>query len=114
MNKKLHLHSSIFIKNPHVYYVQCSESLYIKVKSYCYRHISETWGHTDMQDGMPNNSYFDKKTPNTSPLNRVNIRYFYIFFSSEESTLQFKLANDVTMKKVKMWPSLGFTIHEYV
>ena len=112
MKKKIHLNTSIFIKNPHVYKIEANESVIMKAKSYCYRHLAETWGYTKTQ--FPSKSYFNKIILQGNSVTFENYNHFYIFFSSEESVLQFKLANDLNMKKVKMWPSSGFTIHEYL
>lgn len=111
MKKKIHINESIFIKNPHVYYVVCTSAMSTTIKSYCHKHLSETWGYTDLVFS-PSEFRYDIINNNTRKFK--NVYSFFLFFSSEESVLQLKLSHDVDLKKVKMWPSRRFTIHEFL
>jgi hypothetical protein len=90
------------MKTPYVFSMKLKKeniNKYNTIRAWCNSYINSTWAYTNI-----NGSYY-----------KVDPFYvLYIAFSSEEDAMQFKLSNDVEVKKAHMWPHNSFIIYEYI
>jgi hypothetical protein len=124
--RRIHTNTKIFFPDPYVVRLEYPDDTvesatvdFMKVRRRAYKNITGTWGHSILQVELveqPTDENLSPPSPLTFYLhdNKKFVPRAYFCFKDELDVLQFKLSVDARAIQVHMWPSLKFTIHEYI
>jgi len=124
--RRIHTNTKIFFPDPYVVRLEYPDDTiesanidFMKVRRRAYKNITGTWGHSALQGELVTQA----KNENAPVITGAGYYLYddtkfvpraYFCFMDEMDVLQFRLSVDARAIQVYMWPSLKFTIHEYV